>query len=121
MGNALASGFFRDPWVRKIQSNYYFMAGEERLWAGDRAGAAVAYEQAAAIAFDSRTARFNVALKLFEVGELDRAMDHAAAAATIDPWQPTPYRLMARIEREQGRYDEARRWNQKVGELQRGP
>ena len=121
MGNALATGFFRDPWVRKIQSNYYFMAGEERLWAGDRAGAAAAYEQAAVIAFDSRTARFNVALKLFEVGELDRAMDHAAASAAIDPWQPTPYRLMARIEREQGRYDEARRWNQKASELQRGP
>ena len=119
MGNALAAKFFRDSWVRKLQSNYYFMAGEERLWAGDRAGAAVAYEQAAAIAFDSRTARFNVALKLFEVDELDRAMDHAAAAAAIDPWQPIPYRLMARIEREQGRYDEARRWNQKAGELQR--
>ena len=121
MGNALATGFFRDPWVRKIQSNYYFMAGEERLWAGDRAGAAAAYEQAAAIAFDSRTARFNVALKLFEIGELDRAMDHAVASMAIDPWQPTPYRLMARIEREQGRYDEARRWNQKASELQRGP
>ena len=119
MGNALATGFFRDPWVRKIQSNYYFMAGEERLWAGDRTGAAAAYEQAAAIAFDSRTTRFNVALKLFEVGEWDRAMDHAAASAAIDPWQPTPYRLMARIERDQGRYDEARRWNQKAGELQR--
>ena len=121
MGNALATNFFRDPWVRKIQSNYYFMAGEERMWDGDQAAAAVAYEQAAAIAFDSRTARFNVALKLFEIGELDRAMDHAAAAAAIDPWQPTPYRLLARIEREQGRYDEARRWNQKAGELQRGP
>ena len=120
MVNALATGFFRDPWVRKIQSNYYFMAGEERMWDGDQVAAAAAYEQAAAIAFDSRTARFNVALKLFEVGELDRAMDHAAAAAAIDPWQPTPYRLMARIEREQGRYDEARRWNQKAGELQRG-
>ena len=48
-------------------------------------------------------------------------MDHAAAAAAIDPWKPMPYRLMARIEREQGRYDEARRWNQKAGELQRGP
>ena len=117
MGNALATGFFRDPWVRKIQSNYYFMAGEERLWAGDRAGATAAYEQAAALAFDSRTMRFNVALKLFEVGELDRAMDHAAAAAAIDPWRPTPYRLMARIEREQGRYDEARRWNEKASEL----
>ena len=121
MGNALATGFFRDPWVRKIQSNYYFMAGEERLWADDRAEATVAYEQAAAIASDSRTTRFNVALKLFEVGELDRAMDHAAAAAAIDPWQPTPYRLMARIERERGRYDEARRWNQKASELQRRP
>lgn len=118
MGNALATGFFRDPWVRKIQSNYYFMAGEECLWAGDRAGATAAYEQAAALAFDSRTARFNVALKLFEVGELDRAMDHAAAAAAIDPWRPTPYRLMARIEREQGRYDEARRWNEKASALQ---
>ena len=118
MGNALATGFFRDPWVRKIQSNYYFMAGEERLWAGDRAGATAAYEQAAALAFDSRTMRFNVALKLFEVGELDRAMDHAAAAAAIDPWRPTPYRLMARIEREQGRYDEARRWNEKASALQ---
>ena len=121
MGNALATGFFRDPWVRKIQSNYYFMAGEEHLWSGDRAGATAAYEQAAALAFDSRTTRFNAALKLFEVGELDRAMDHAAAAAAIDPWKPMPYRLMARIEREQGRYDEARRWNQKAGELQRGP
>lgn len=119
MGNALATGFFRDPWVRKIQSNYYFMAGEERMWGGDQAAAAAAYEQAAALAFDSRTARFNVALKLFEVGELDRAMAHVAAAAAIDPWQPIPYRLMARIEREQGRYDEARRWNQKAGELQR--
>ena len=118
MGNALATGFFRDPWVRKIQSNYYFMAGEERLWAGDRAGATVAFEQAAALAFDSRTTRFNAALKLFEVGELERAMDHAAAAAAIDPWQPTPYRLMARIERTQGRYDAARRWNEKASELQ---
>ena len=117
MGNALATGFFRDPWVRKIQSNYYFMAGEERLWAEDRAGATAAYEQAAAIAFDSRTARFNVALKLFEVGELDRAMDHAAAAAAIDPWQATPYRLMAHIEREQGRYDEARQLLEKANQL----
>ena len=121
MGNALAADFFRDSWVRKIQSNYYFMAGEERLWAGDQAEAMAAYEQAAAIAFDSRTTRFNVALKLFEVGKLDRAMDHAAAAAAIDPWQPTPYRLMARIEREQGRYNEARRWRKKAGELQRVP
>ncbi|MXX39743.1 MAG: DUF2723 domain-containing protein [Gemmatimonadetes bacterium] len=121
MGNALVADFFRDSWVRKIQSNYYFMAGEERLWAGDRAGAMAAYEQAAALAFDSRTMRFNVALKLFEIGELDRAMSHAADAAAIDPWQPTPYRLMAHIEREQGRYDEARRWRKKAGELQRVP
>ena len=121
MGNALATGFSRDPWVRKIQSNYYFMAGEERLWAGDQAGAMAAYEQAAAIAFDSRTTRFNVALKLFEVGELDRAMSHAADAAAIDPWQPTPYRLMEHIEREQGRYDEARRWRKKANQLRKTP
>ncbi len=121
MGNALATGFFRDPWVRKIQSNYYFMAGEERLWAGDRAGATAAYEQAAALAFDSRTVRFNVALKLFAAGELDRAMDHAAAAAAIDPWRPIPYRLMARIEREQGRYAEARQLLEKANRLGKTP
>ena len=121
MGNALAADFFRDPWVRKIQSNYYFMAGEERLWAGDRAGAAAAYEQAATVAFDSRTTRFNVALKLFEVGEWDRAMDHALAAVAIDPWQPTPYRLMAHIEREQGRYDEARQLLKKANQLGKTP
>ena len=117
MGNALSTGFFRDPWVRKIQSNYYFMAGEEHLWAGDRSGATAAYEQAAAVAFDSRTVRFNVALKLFEVGELDRAMSHAADAAAIDPWQPTPYRLMAHIEREQGHYDAARQLLKKASQL----
>ena len=117
MGNALATGFFRDPWVRKIQSNYYFMAGEERLWAGDRAGATAAYKQAATLAFDSRTVRFNVALKLFEAGELDRAMDHAAAAAAIDPWQATPYRLMAHIERERGGYDAARQLLEKANQL----
>ena len=121
MGNALAAGFFRDPWVRKIQSNYYFMAGEERLWAGDRAAAAAAYEQAAALACDSRTVRFNAALKLFELGEVDRAMDHAAAAAAIDPWRPTPYRLMAHIEREQGRYTEARQLLEKANQLGKTP
>ncbi len=121
MGNALSTGFFRDPWVRKIQSNYYFMAGEECLWAGDRTGAVAAYEQAAAVAFDSRTTRFNVALKLFEAGEMERAMSHAKDAAAIDPWRPTPYRLMAHIEREQGRYDAARQLLRKAGELQRVP
>ncbi len=121
MGNALAAGFFRDPWVRKIQSNYYFMAGEQRRWVGDRAGATAAYEQAVTLAFDSRTTRFNAALKLFEIGALDRAMDHAAAAAAIDPWQPMPYRLMAHIERTRGRYDEARQLTQKANRLKKTP
>ena len=44
-------------------------------------------------------------------------MDHAAAAAAIDPWQTTPYRLMAHIEREQGRYDAARQLLEKANQL----
>lgn len=121
MGNAMDAGLHRDPWVRKIQSNYWFMAGEQRQWASDQPGAIAAYEQAAALAYDSRSTRFNVALKLYKNKKLERAVEHALAAAAIDPWKADPYQLLAHIRRRQNRLDEARKLLKKAGELRREP
>lgn len=121
MGNAMVSSFFRDPWVRKIQSNYWFMAGEQLNKTGDRTAANAAYEQAATTAYDSRSTRFNVALKIYNNNELDRAAIHANAALDIDPWKADPYQLLAHIRREQGRIEEARKLLKRAGELQRQP
>jgi tetratricopeptide (TPR) repeat protein len=121
MANGLADGFARDAWVRKIQSNYWFMAGEQRLWAGDIDEANTAFEQAATVAYDSRSTRFNVALKLYRNNELDRAVEHAEAAIAIDPWQAEPYQLLAHIFRKQQRLAEARELLKKAGSLKRTP
>ena len=121
MANGLADGFARDAWVRKIQSNYWFMAGEQRLWADDLDGANTAFEQAATVAYDSRSTRFNVALKLYRNNELDRAVEHAEAAIAIDPWQAEPYQLLAHIFRKQQRLAEAREMLKKAGSLRRAP
>ena len=117
MANAMVEGLFRDAWVRKIQSNYWFMAGENLMRAGDATGAIAAYQQAASVAYDSRTTRFNVALKFYKNNELEDAMLHAQAAAEIDPWKADPYQLMAHIRRKQGRNGEARELLKKAGEL----
>jgi hypothetical protein len=90
-------GWHRDPWVRKIQSNYAFMAGEHRLARGDTSGALAAYREAARIACDSRSTQFNVALIMFRNSRLDEAQTHAAAAAALDPWNPEVHHLMAQI------------------------
>jgi predicted Zn-dependent protease len=94
---------YRDPWVRKIQANYWFMVGEQRLGQGRKAGAIRAYERAGQVASDSRTMRFNVGVALLRCGELEQARAHALAAREIDPWRPGPYRLLARIAQRQGR------------------
>jgi hypothetical protein len=117
MANAMVEGLFRDAWVRKIQSNYWFMAGENLMRAGDATGAIAAYQQAASVAYDSRTTRFNVALKFYKNNKLEDAMLHAQAAAEIDPWKADPYQLMAHIRRKQGRNGEARELLKKAGEL----
>ena len=121
MANGLTDGFARDAWVRKIQSNYWFMAGEQRLWAGDIDEANTAFEQAATVAYDSRSTRFNVALKLYRNNEIDRAVEHAEAAIAIDPWQAEPYQLLAHIFRKQQRLSEARELLKKAGDLRRAP
>ena len=121
MANGLADGFARDAWVRKIQSNYWFMAGEQRLWAGDIDGANTAFEQAATVAYDSRSTRFNVALKLYRNNEIGRSVEHAEAAIAIDPWQAEPYQLLAHIFRKQQRLAEARELLKKAGSLRGAP
>ncbi|MEE3257683.1 MAG: hypothetical protein VX293_00590, partial [Candidatus Latescibacterota bacterium] len=88
-----------------------------RQWAGDQPGAIAAFEQAAALAYDSRSTRYNVALKLYRNEELDRAGEHALAAVAIDPWKADPHRLLAHIRRRQHRLDEARQLLKKAGEL----
>ena len=121
MVNGIADGFTRDSWVRKIQSNYWFMAGEQRLWAGDMGGANTAFEQAAAVAYDSRSTRFNVALKLYRNNVLDRSEEHAKAAIAIDPWQAEPYQLLAHISRKQQRLEEAHDLLKKARSMRRSP
>lgn len=107
MSNAKTGEMFADPWTRKIQSNYWYMLGEQRRVLGQRQEAIEAFEKAAQLAFDSRSMRFNVALMLYRYDELTKAMDHARVARKIDPWQVSPYRLMARIARRQGKLGEA--------------
>ena len=105
--NARETGFFRDPWVRKIQSNYWFMLGEREWHLGQRERALQAYTGAAAVAHDSRTVRHNVALAHYRDGQLDEAFKHAAAVVRLDPLQADTYRLMARIRQRQGRHGDA--------------
>jgi hypothetical protein len=96
-----------DPWVRKVQADYWYMRGEYELDHGRPAAAVAAYEHAASVAFDSRTMRFNVALALARCGESGRAWPHALAARDLDPWQAAPHRLLARLAEELGRPAEA--------------
>jgi len=107
MENARPGKVYRDPWVRKIQANYWFMQGEWERSEGRGRESIRAYERAGAMAFDSRSMRFNVALMLLRTGELERAQEHARAALNLDPWQAGPYRLLAHIARQQGRMGEA--------------
>ena len=107
MGNARSGKVYRDPWVRKIQANYWFMLGERERLGGRKAESMRAYEKAGEVAFDSRSMRFNVALMLLRGGELELAKKHARAALELDPWQAGPYRLLAHIARRKGRMGEA--------------
>ena len=117
--NARSSGFYRDPWVRKIQSNYWFMLGEQQRLLGRDEQALEAYEKAAEIAYDSRTVRFNVGLMYFRQKRLEEAARHLRASLEIDPWKPDPYRLLAEVLQRQGNYGEAAKLLKRARELQR--
>jgi len=105
--NARPGKVYRDPWVRKIQANYWFMLGERERLEGRKEESIRAYEEAGRVAFDSRSMRFNVALMLLRSGEFEGAQENARAALELDPWQAGPYRLLAHTARRQGRMGEA--------------
>ncbi len=104
--DAAAAGNLADPWARIIQANYWFKRGENLLFRGDKEEAVLAFERAAEIAHDSRTIRYNVALRLDDLGKHDRAWAHIQAAIAIDPLMPQVYKLADRILRRAGRGDE---------------
>ncbi len=103
MANAELSADNLDPWVRKIQSNYWFMLGEQARERGDYESAKAAYARAADVAYDSRTVQFNTGLMALRLGDVKRAAFHAEKAIEIDPFQPYGHQLMARIRQVEGR------------------
>lgn len=117
MGNAADPGWYRDPWVRKIQSNYAFMRGEHLLARGDTSAALEAYREAARIAHDSRSTRFNIALMMLRNNRLDEAWEQGTAAAELDPWNPEVPKLLAQVRIRQGRRPEAEELLKKAGQL----
>lgn len=106
-----------DPWARKIHSNYWFMQGERARERGERDAALQAYEKAAQVARDSRTVQYNIGLMMLRYGEVARAVKYAEAALAIDPFQPFPYRLLARIYQRQGRQNDMRDLLKRADEL----
>lgn len=115
--NTTDPGWYRDPWVRKIQSNYAFMRGEHLLARGDTSAALEAYREAARIAHDSRSTRFNVALMMLRSNRLDEAWEQGMAAAQLDPWNPEVHKLLAQVRIRQGRRPEAEELLKKAGQL----
>ena len=97
MGNATRSDLYRDPWVRKIQSNYWFMRGARQEYEGEVAAAMESYERSAEVAHDSRTVRFNTGLVLYRNNRLEDAARHLRAAVAIDPFQPAARALLQRV------------------------
>lgn len=117
MENATGAGGDQDPWIRKIQSNYAFMCGEHLLAQGDTSAALDVYREAARIAHDSRSTRFNVALMMLRNNRLDEAWEQGIAAADLDPWNLEVPKLLAQIRIRQGRRSEAEALLKKADQL----
>ena len=97
MENAEFRGSHLDPWVRKIQSNYWFMLAEAKREKGQKEEALKGYIRSAEVAHDSRTVQFNVGLMALRLGDVDRARLHAERAIEIDPFQPYGHQLLSRL------------------------
>ena len=103
MYNAEFNGSHLDPWVRKIQSNYWFMRAEGKREKGQLRESLEDYIKTAEVAHDSRTVQFNVGLMALRLGDVNQARLHAQRAIEIDPFQPYGQRLMDQIDRRTGR------------------
>ena len=108
-----------DPWVRKIQANYWFMRGEHEALSGWSEAARSAYFRAGEIAPTSRTMMYNISRILFLNNELAEALDYAMKAMSIDPLWPHSYPLAVRILKRLGRLEEARMLNKRAAKLSR--
>jgi hypothetical protein len=111
----------RDPWVQKIQANYWFMLGEQFSREGRHDRARLAYERGAEVAPRSRTMHYNVAIMLLKQNKLDAAWRHLKTALDLDPLRPEVYRLGANILRRQGRFDDADELLKRALKLRRIP
>ncbi len=108
-----------DPWVRKIQANYWYMQGEHEAQSGWSETAKAAYARAGEIAHSSRTMQSNIARILFLNNELEEALDYVMRAIEIDSMWPRSYSLAVRILTRLGRLDEARALNKRAAKLSR--
>ncbi len=121
MENAEREDVFTDPWVRKLQANYWYMLGERQAFDGHLSEAQASYEHAARVGSDSRTIRYNTAIIFMRRNQLDKAWSHLQAALRLDPMQSEFYRLGATIKGRQGRHVEARELHKKAVKLRRIP
>ena len=108
LANALRQDINRDPWVAKLQANYWFMLGEKKRFEGQWQEAAQAFERAAEVGGQSRTIRYNVAIMYIKNNDLENALIHARAGFALDPWSLGQRRLLARVLQRLGRVDQAR-------------
>ncbi len=108
-----------DPWVRKIQANYWYMLGEHEAQSGWSETAKAAYVRAGEIAHSSRTMQSNIARILFLNNELEEALDYVMRAIEIDSMWPRSYSLAVRILTKLGRLEEARVLNKRAAKMRR--
>jgi tetratricopeptide (TPR) repeat protein len=109
-----------DPWVRKIQANYWYMQAEHEALNGWTAAAREAYIRAGEVAGPSRSMRFNIARILFLNNEMEEALEYAQQAVEIDPLSSHAYPLAIRILKLLGRGEEARALSKRAAKFTGG-
>jgi hypothetical protein len=108
-----------DPWVWKIQANYWYMQAEHEARNGWTAESREAYVRAGEVAGPSRSMQFNIARILFLNNEMEEALEYAMLAVEIDPLSSHAYPLAVRILKLLGRGEEARALSKKAAKFSR--
>ncbi|MFQ5527522.1 MAG: tetratricopeptide repeat protein [Thermoanaerobaculia bacterium] len=80
------------------EAHFQFALAQALRYEADYAGARAAFERALELESGDPYLRLTFAEFLYQVGELDRAVTEASAARRLDPENPEPLRLLARIE-----------------------